>query len=198
MSRSLLCTTALLLSQTACDLELPAESTTPTPTTIKVAQHIPTQADQNPTLPRSQFAQVHFAYAHDGCAYLYSPIDFCDTMHKEAYVNALADAPPNFATDLILLDIPIYPEYHQKSLVVIEPDTGIVWPFPFDVFAGPLDSSGNPVSDGVLNFSKNSSRVCIDGSLLVYRVIEEGRFCFTFDNGRFEGHPTQYAKDDPD
>ncbi len=79
---------------------------------------------------------------------------------------------------------------------MIEPGTGVVWPFPFDAYAGPLDGDGDPESDGVLEYSIDSSTVCIDGSLLVYRVIEEGRFCFTFQRGRFDGHSTHYTESD--
>ena len=104
--------------------------------------------------------------------------------------------PANFANGLIVLDIPIRPEYHQKSLVVIEPESGVVWPFPFDAYAGPLDASGNPTGEGALEFSPDGNTVCIDGSLLVYRVINTGRFCFTYlGEGRFEGHVTQYMQD---
>ena len=38
------------------------------------------------------------------------------------------------------------------------------------------------------------SEFCLDGALLVYRVFEEGRFCFGFDGERFTGHETQYMQ----
>lgn len=144
---------------------------------------------------RARFAQVQFAYPNSRCAYPYSPTNFCDDTHQKAYAHALESTPANFDHDLILLAVDTRPEYHQKSLVVLEPDTGIVWPFPFDAYAGPLDGHGNPTAAGTLEFSSDSSTVCIDGSLLVYRAIEPGRFCFTFDGGRFEGHTTQYTQE---
>lgn len=151
--------------------------------------------DEPPPQSRGGFAQVQFAYPHSRCAYPYSPTNFCDTTHRSAYAGALEDAPANFADGLILLDILTRPGYYQKSLVVLEPDTGIVWPFPFDAYAGPLDAHGNPTGEGTLDFSPGSNTVCINGSLLVYHVIETGRFCFTFDAGQFEGHTTQYMQE---
>lgn len=52
----------------------------------------------------------------------YSPTDFCDAVHMRAYNDALRSKPANFAKNLILLDIPTRATYHQKSLVVIEPE----------------------------------------------------------------------------
>lgn len=137
---------------------------------------------------------VEFAHPHSRCAYPNSPTDFCDSTHRSAYARALEDAPANFANGLIRLDIPTRPEYHQKSLVVLEPDTGVVWPFPFDAYAGSPDTDGNPISEGTLEFSSDSSTACIGGSLLVYRALKAGRFCFTYDSGRLEGHSTQYSQ----
>lgn len=192
-----------LLTQSACGAQTRLDQESQRPALLASPQSDAVPADvraqtEPPPQSRAGFAQVQFAYPHSRCAYPYSPTDFCDTTHRSAYARALEDAPANFANDLILLDIPTRPEYHQKSLVVLEPDTGIVWPFPFDAYAGPLDAHGNPTGEGTLEFSSDSSTVCIDGSLLVYRVIETGRFCFTFDAGRFEGHTTQYMRDDID
>ena len=147
---------------------------------------------------RASFSQVQFKYPNSRCAYLYSPTDFCDAVHINAYRDALESKPKNFADGLILLDISTRPDYHQKSLVVIEPDTGVVWPFPFDAYSGAIDEDGNSIGDGVLEYSADSSRVCIEGALLVYRVLETGRFCFIFDGGRFEGHVTAYTQDADD
>ena len=147
---------------------------------------------------RASVARIQFEYPNVHCTYLYSPTDFCDTVHINAYRDALESKPINFANGLILLDIPTRPDYFQKSLVVIEPDTGIVWPFPFDAYSGPIDEDGNSIGDGKLEYSLDSSRVCIEGTLLVYRVLETGRFCFTFDGGRFEGHVTAYTQDADD
>lgn len=189
-----------LLTQAACGTQARLDQEPHRPALPASPQSDAASADvqaQTELLPQSRagFAQVQFAYPHSRCAYPYSPTDFCDTTHRSAYARALEDAPANFANGLILLDILTRPEYHQKSLVVLEPDTGIVWPFPFDAYAGPLDADGNPTAEGTLDFSSDSNTVCINGSLLVYRVIETGRFCFTFDAGKFEGHTTQYMQE---
>lgn len=196
---------ASISSQAACglsnDTEHKIEAPVATPETAPASADIPGASQLSPVVVapatgRATVAQVQFAYPHSRCAYLYSPTHFCDDLHQHAYARALESMPANFADGLIILDIPTRLEYHQKSLVVIEPDTGIVWPFPFDAYAGPLDASGSPIREGTLEFSPDSKTACIDGSLLVYRVIDTGRFCFTYlGEGRFEGHITQYMQD---
>lgn len=186
-----------LLTQAACGAQLhldpePQELALPAPSQSYAVSAVAQVQTEPPTQSRAGFAQVQFAYPHSRCTYPYSPTDFCDTTHRNAYARALESAPANFANGLVLLDIPARPEFHQKSLVVLDPDSGIVWPLPFDAYAGRLDTHGNPTGEGTLEFSSDSSTVCIDGSLLTYRVIETGHFCFTFNGGRFEGHITQY------
>lgn len=191
----------LLLSQTACSVQPPANQSTnlrPPPSTGTKSDTL-TAATTHPVEPASQarasVAQVQFAYPSSRCAYPYSPTNFCDTVHTAAYTHALESRPVNFAERLILLDISTRPEYHQKSLVVLEPETGVVWPFPFDAYSGVIDTRGSPAGEGSLDFSINSSTVCIEGALLVYHALDNGRFCFTFNNGTFDGHNTQYTLD---
>lgn len=187
---SLLAALLISISQSACNAQpLPNQSEAQDPSLQRVLQDSP--RDQ----ARASVVQVQFEYPHSRCAYPYSPTDFCDAVHINAYRDALENKPENFANGLILLEIPTRPEYHQKSLVVIEPDTGVVWPFPFDAYSGPIDEAGNSIGDGTLEYSANSSTVCIEGALLVYRALETGRFCFTFNGGRFEGHVTEYTQD---
>ncbi|MGY0651022.1 hypothetical protein ACW7GZ_03995 [Luteimonas sp. A537] len=188
----------LLLSQTACSAQPQLQPASPVSTKPPAVPADTTPRAGPPVQSRATIAQVKFAYPYSRCAYPYSPTNFCDVVHINAYTQALQGQTANFASDRILLNVSTRPEYHQKSLVVIEPDTGAVWPFPFDAYAGSLDVHGNPVGEGALDFSIDSSTVCIEGSLLVYRVIEAGRFCFTFDGGRFEGHTTQYMQESDD
>lgn len=194
--------TALLaaLSQAACSAHpSPQHSSAQEPSsrrtqpTVEPAVTAPNSDAAHQT--RANVAEVRFAYPHSRCSYPYSPTDFCDAVHMRAYNEALQSKSANFSKDLILLDIPTRAAYHQRSLVVIEPETGAVWPFPFDAYSGPVDGNGEPTGEGTLDFSVDSDTVCVGGALLVYRVLENGRFCFTFDGGRFEGHVTQYTSD---
>lgn len=191
----------LLFSQTACSVQpasIQNSDGKPSPATGTESDTL-TAATMHRVEPaaqaRANVAQVQFAYPNSRCAYPYSPTNFCDAVHTAAYAHALESKPVNFAERLILLDISTRPEYHQKSLVVLEPETGVVWPFPFDAYSGEIDAHGNPTGEGSLEFSINSSTVCIEGALLVFRALESGRFCFTFNNGTFDGHNTQYTLD---
>lgn len=151
-------------------------------------------ASGKPLEQRASRPVVAMPYAHIGCQYQYSTTDFCDYRHISAYKDAILHESTNFDSKYILTSIVDYHQYHESSLVVIDPITGSVWPFPFDEYAGSLDNNGNPTTHGTLLFSKNSNTVCIKGSILVYRVLNEGTFCFTFKDGTFSGYKTQYMR----
>ena len=138
------------------------------------------------------FPEVIFPYAHDECSFQYSSIDFCDEHHIDLYRDAISSHKINFANRYILLSIVERERYHQRSLVIVSPSTGAVYPFPFDAYSGPMKKNARIESDGILTFSLKSNEVCIDGALKVQREIKNGSFCFTFDNGEFDGYKTQY------
>ncbi|WP_147675815.1 hypothetical protein [Xanthomonas massiliensis] len=142
--------------------------------------------------PEKISPEVIISYAHDGCSFQYSPIDFCDEHHMNIYREAISRHKINFSNRYILLSIMEREVYHQRSLVILDPSTGAVYPFPFDSYSGPMKKDGRIASDGNLKFDLQANEVCIDGSLKVQREIKNGSFCFTFDSGEFGGHKTQY------
>lgn len=105
---------------------------------------------------------------------------------------ALDGRAPNFDGVRLLISIPEWPEYHQSSIVVLDPASRSAYPLPIDAYSGKINDQGVPVDEGVLEFSRDSNRLCINGAILAYRVIEQGRFCFRFVSGKFSGHRTPY------
>ena len=136
--------------------------------------------------------EVIFAYVHDGCSFQYGSIDFCDAHHVGIYRDAISSHKINFSHRYILLSIMERETYHQRSLVILNPSTSKVYPFPFDSYSGPMNKNGRIESDGILRFSLESNEVCIDGALKIQHEIKNGSFCFTFDNGEFGGYKTQF------
>jgi hypothetical protein len=126
---------------------------------------------------------------------MYSPIDFCDERHISAIENAIANQVANFNGYYILLKIKEWrpSEYYGDSLVIIDTQSGVVYPLPFDYYAAAINmrntkSMGKPR----LIFSLRSNKVCIDGSILVYRATTNGEFCFKFEGNKFSGYRTEY------
>jgi hypothetical protein len=138
------------------------------------------------------FTRIDLVYQEAGCSFDTSPVDFCDENHMRLINNAIKQQQPNFNQHYILLTIAVWPEYHQRSVVAINTKTGVVYPLPIDVYSGPLDKAGNPRKDGKITFSLNSKQVCIDGAILAYRSVKEGKFCFSMLDNKFVGHHTPY------
>ncbi|MBB4515703.1 hypothetical protein [Paraburkholderia fungorum] len=142
--------------------------------------------------PNHQFSKVEIAYRSQDCSFQFSPVNFCDDKHVAAINSALSEQAPNFNGHYILLTISEYPRYHQRSVVAIDTNTGVVYPLPIDAYSGPTDKSGNTSKDGKVTLDLKSNKVCIDGTILVYRALEHGKFCFTFEGHKFVGHHTTY------
>lgn len=145
--------------------------------------------------PNHSFDHVEIPYAHDECSFQYSPVDFCDERHTSEIKNALTHAAINFNRHYILLKIPEWKpsENYGYSLVAIDTRTGFAYPVPIDYYSGQTGEK-NPDTPRKprLFFSKNSSKLCIDGSILVYRATTNGYFCFDFDGEKFTGFHTEY------
>lgn len=137
---------------------------------------------------------MNLPYDHDGCSYRYSPVDFCDARHRGAIEDALQHQKPNFNKHYLLVQVDDRPEYFQRTLVLVDTRTGRATPLPIDAFTGPAGKGGEATGYGTLETGVDQPQFCLDGALLVYRVFEEGRFCFGFDGERFTGHETQYMQ----
>ncbi|AUT66034.1 hypothetical protein C2L65_31545 [Paraburkholderia terrae] len=138
---------------------------------------------------------IEIDYAHDGCSFLYSPVNFCDERHIVKIKQAIANRSVNFNGHYILLKIKEWrqSDIYGDSVVVIDALTGIVYPMPFDYFSGRIDmGNSQTIRKPRLTFSGGSNRVCIDGSILVYRATTNGTFCFDFDGSKFNGYRTEY------
>ena len=140
------------------------------------------------------YSGMNLPYDHDGCSYRYSPVDFCDARHRAAIEDALQHQKPNFNQHYLLVQVDDRPEYFQRTLVLVDTRTGRATPLPFDAFTGPAGKGGDATGYGTLETGVDQQQFCLDGALLVYRVFEEGRFCFGFDGERFTGHETQYMQ----
>jgi hypothetical protein len=139
------------------------------------------------------YSGMNLPYDHDGCSYRYSPVDFCDARHRAAIEDALQHQKPNFNQHYLLVQVDDRPEYFQRTLVLVDTRTGgrrHCRSMPSPARRGRADATGY----GTLETGVDQQQFCLDGALLVYRVFEEGRFCFGFDGERFTGHETQYMQ----
>lgn len=141
------------------------------------------------------FDRIEIAYTHHDCSFPYAPIDFCDERHILEIKNAISSGVVNFNGHYILLKIKEWgaSDFYGNSVVAIDALTGIVYPMPFDYFSGRIDTrNSQKIKRPRLTFSDGSNRVCIDGSILVYRATTNGIFCFDFDGHKFIGYRTEY------
>jgi hypothetical protein len=140
------------------------------------------------------FTDVRITYAHEECSFRYSNIDFCDQRHIESIKSSLQEDKPNFFRHYILLPIQKGPDnYFQRSLVLIDTYTGVVYPLPIDSYSGhTLKNSYVTKHVGELSYSLNSNRICILGSIFTHGMVKNGKFCFTFLGDRFSGYKTIY------
>lgn len=137
--------------------------------------------------------KVIINYDNQGdCSFPYSPVDFCDEHHIEEVRNALELSQPNFNKNYLVSTITERPEYHQKSIVVIDPVTGYFYPLPIDFFSGTPSQYDPEGKFGKIEYSLESNSICLTGDILVYRSIKSGKFCFDFDGRRFSGFETEY------
>lgn len=141
-----------------------------------------------------RYAGMNLPYDHDGCSYRYSPVDFCDARHRARIEDALQNQKPNFNQHYLLVQTDDRPEYFQRTVVLVDTRTGEATPLPIDAFTGAAGKGGEATGYGTLETGVDQPQFCLDGALLVYRVFEEGRFCFGFDGERFTGHETQYMQ----
>jgi hypothetical protein len=141
-----------------------------------------------------EFKEVKINYrTGDACSYQYSPVDFCDDRHISAIKDAIEKKRPNFNHHYILLPISERNWYRERSLVAIDVETGVAYPFPFDSYFGYQDAKGNVHSYGRLSYSLDSNRVCVSGSILAYKETDSGKLCWKFEDGKFIGHRTPYT-----
>ncbi|QBG94623.1 hypothetical protein [Xanthomonas oryzae] len=138
------------------------------------------------------FTGVEIEYRADGCSYRYSPINFCDERHLKLIKDALKNNSINFGKKYILVSIPERKRFFENSLVAIDAETGVAYPFPFDFYSGKTDKAGNSHGDGIVHYAINSDQVCIDGSIMAYKEMQNGHLCWKFDAGRFVGQRTPY------
>ena len=151
------------------------------------SQHTSKPQKSNPT------PKVEINYrTQEGCSFPYSPVDFCDAHHADAVSKAIRELQPNFNNRYILLTITERAEYHQRSIVAIDPETGEFYPIPIDFFSGTPSKKDPKGEHGKLTYSIDSNRLCINGDIVVYRSIKTGEFCFTLENGKFTGYHTTY------
>ncbi|MEX3786354.1 hypothetical protein [Paraburkholderia sp. BR14374] len=126
---------------------------------------------------------------------MYSPVDFCDERHVSEIKDAIGKRTANFNGHYILLRIKEWSpsEYYGDSVVAIDTESGIAYPMPFDYYTGEVNMKDSKIlKTPKLTFFAGSSKICIDGSILVYRATTNGHFCFDFDGHRFSGFHTAY------
>jgi hypothetical protein len=138
--------------------------------------------------------RLEMGYRSEGCSFQYSPVDFCDERHLALIDEAIAKRKPDFNRRYILLTIPEWPQYHQSSIVAIDPATRTAYPLPIDAYSGPTGESGDPTTVGKLTYGVDGEEVCIEGAILAYKTIKDGKFCFTLQAERFTGYKTAYME----
>lgn len=151
------------------------------------SQHTSEPKIANPT------PKVKINYSNqEGCSFLYSPVDFCDTHHTKIVSEAIRELQPNFNKRYILITIIERTAYHQKSIVAIDPHTGNFYPVPIDFYSGTPSKNDPEGEHGKLTYRIDSNRLCINGDIVVYRSIKTGEFCFLLEDEKFTGYHTTY------
>ncbi|WP_313420057.1 hypothetical protein [Stenotrophomonas sp.] len=153
-------------------------------------------ANEDPAAPvgNARYAGTRMLSPHSGCSFLSSPVNFCDERHRALIERVIAERQPNFNGRYIVAELDEWPEFFQRSVVVINASTGIVYPLPIDALSGPLSAHGRSATYGTVETSLDATQFCLVGAVLAYRSINDGRFCFGFDDGRFTGHVTPYMQ----
>lgn len=145
------------------------------------------------TIKNHEFSEIRLGYSAGYlCSFQYASVYFCDKRHLVEIENALGKRRPNFDHHYILLSIDERKEYFQRSLVVVDVVTGIVYPLPFDFYSGDIGAEGNARDYGRLSYRMGGSKVCVIGAIVAHRQIDSGRLCWDFDGTKFVGHRTPY------
>ena len=140
------------------------------------------------------FARVDMVYKSNGCSFPYSPVNYCDEKHVREFKDVLASTLSNFNGHYIVVTPSEWPAYHQKSVVALDVLTGVAIPLPIDAYSGPIDANGKVAGEGGIEYRRDSDTMCIKGTILVYRELQEGEFCFTLKENKFIGHHTEYME----
>ncbi|HTH73143.1 MAG TPA: hypothetical protein VL635_01940 [Trinickia sp.] len=141
-----------------------------------------------------EFEKVQINYrTGDLCSFQFSPVYFCDDRHISEIKKAIAEKRPNFNRHYILISILERKEYYEHTLVAVDAETGIAYPFPFDSYSGYMDEKGNVHDFGHVSYSLDSNQVCVAGSIVAYRETDSGKLCWKFEGGKFVGHRTPYT-----
>lgn len=140
------------------------------------------------------FEKVQINYrTGDLCSFQFSPVYFCDDRHISEIKKAIEERKPNFNRHYILISILERKEYHEHTLVAIDAETGIAYPFPFDSYSGYMDAKGDVHDFGHVSYNLESNQVCVAGSIVAYRETDSGKLCWKFEGGKFVGHRTPYT-----
>ena len=141
-----------------------------------------------------EFSKVEINYrSGDLCSFQYSPVYFCDERHISEIKKAIEVGRPNFNEHYILISILERKRYFEHSLVAIDSETGVAYPFPFDSYSGYMDSKGNAHDYGRVAFNRDDNQVCVYGTIVAYRATDSGKLCWRFEDGKFVGHRTPYT-----
>lgn len=124
----------------------------------------------------------------DNCAFNYGLINYCDIKHVSLYKKTLLNKKIDFNQSFIVLPILEYQNPNQYSLVIINSNTGLVYPLPIDWYEKKVGGKE------AIQYSLENNQICINGGLHHWKVDENGRFCFQFDGKKFIGHNTNYMQ----
>jgi hypothetical protein len=74
------------------------------------------------------------------CSYQFSPVNFCDKEHLDVINAAIASRAPDFSAHYIVLpkNVQEDPQFHRRSLAILDANTGLVYPLPIDFYSGRL------------------------------------------------------------
>lgn len=128
------------------------------------------------------------------CQFDYDDFNFCSKANIVKYKNALATKKINFDSKFILLNVgsPKYIRY-----VAIDTAKGIVFPLQ-DEILGFKDNQGNSINKPpIINFSKNNSYLCIQGSVHAYRdAYDNVNVCYSIQNDNYSKYQRKFTRVD--
>ena len=114
------------------------------------------------------------------CKFDYGEINFCDGTNQNKYQKAINNLQPNFNKNYIILNID-----NSGYFVVIDPNNKNIFPL-YGNYDNSKDQNNNFIKKMKIKFSVEEDTICINGSKVAYKDVENsGDFCYRFNGNNF-------------
>ena len=123
------------------------------------------------------------------CQFDYDDFNFCSKSNITKYKNSLSDKKPNFNSKYILLNVGTLKNIRY---VAINTENGLVFPLRDEILGFKGNHGGLTGKPPQINYSTNTSELCIQGSISAYRdAYDNVKVCYAIQDDEF----SEYKKD---